>query len=714
MAARGDYDPIAMAKPSLPRAPRRRLPYGIWGQLFGVLWCVPILIILVMNFREVSLGATLTCHGCTTFKRAFLLDPVEASRGDRNVIGALQIVSKLLELWFLFVAGKLVYDLCFHAAAVRQNLPFGWVTAPVSFADPTWFLKPPFWASVSSRPRASLPDARLKSFAMLLIILGILVNLMGPATAVLTIPQLQPAIRRYGRGPTYTGDGFSYMPAGLSIPACSGDDLPDRRWDCTGRVYSSSLDALIATREFNDQGGTGLSLPTVAPDRRGQFAFNNSAEGFLWAASRHGLLVMSQLVNATLYGETADIMDAQQIEAHSLNPTYGINSRCKVGAVREYALDDNRSIRCYADFGRRTNPTYEDTRSPPLLNVTNSDNSNVTICLPTGTGNWEFKTSNTSFGLASDDLGVDAQVWTTERGFSFDGDRQDLLDCPLETLRTGDWSQLSSCLTNGGITELGSFGIQDYDMPNITGDGNSTRVYCPWTVSTVFAEYVLSVTNPLQMVEIHGLPPDYVPASTAFMQAEYINLAWSVNDGAFVPNRASSQIMRDAIRGMLDPPFSGWLNDSLVLHISRLQQVIFGHAASISDFNSTASTESDPTAELETYGAMPGWYAIQVYQYGLKTRTAILGAIVVIAGMLVVAARLVLFFAISTARMEERDLNDAAFRTHTPSGLLSEENMKMAYKQPVAMDSSEAADAARFRFRSEEAIPLAGKSTALS
>lgn len=95
-----------------------------------------------------------------------------------------------------------------------------------------------------------------------------------------------------------------------------------------------------------------------------------------------------------------------------------------------------------------------------------------------------------------------------------------------------------------------------------------------------------------------------------------------------------------------------------------------------------------------------------MYQYGFKTRTAILGAIVAISGLLVVVARLLLFQFMSTARMKKRDFDIAAFRSKTPRDLLSKHNLKAAYGTPLGMDLSMHVDEAEFDFEKKELIHL--------
>ena len=183
---------------------RARRVYRHWSKISlslfaGLLWLAPIIVLLYFNFTNYIIGPSASCPpgGCKA-------DPLAGSGShwaqglaynDHNTLGGLQLVAKVLELWFLFVAVSVVYNITLVLASSGDGLPIGLLSTPWEFADSR-----SLWESfraVSSNPALSTAKERppmsrkVYLFVGFLAFMCVLVNLMGPAVAVLVLPALR-------------------------------------------------------------------------------------------------------------------------------------------------------------------------------------------------------------------------------------------------------------------------------------------------------------------------------------------------------------------------------------------------------------------------------------------------------------------------------------------------------------------------------------------
>lgn len=92
--------------------------------LVGLLWIGPIILLLWLNFSSHVIGGTAWCLkkpcGVTQYDPESevttnsLIDKYE--KANHNLLGALQFVSKLLEVWFMYIASSLVYLVAYTLA----------------------------------------------------------------------------------------------------------------------------------------------------------------------------------------------------------------------------------------------------------------------------------------------------------------------------------------------------------------------------------------------------------------------------------------------------------------------------------------------------------------------------------------------------------------------------------------------------------------------
>lgn len=180
----------------------RGWPVTILVQLICALWLVPIVALLYVNLSGRVIGPSAWCLGRECRVDAFnpmLQVPMDNiarfNRNDHNLLGALQLVAKALEVWFIGIAAALVYLLTMRLAAKSGGLPIGYLTRPTEFSEVLSLLDPLLWTTGPSpfgnRSRDKTVGRRVWFLVISTVTLCILCNLMGPATAVLAIPSLQ-------------------------------------------------------------------------------------------------------------------------------------------------------------------------------------------------------------------------------------------------------------------------------------------------------------------------------------------------------------------------------------------------------------------------------------------------------------------------------------------------------------------------------------------
>ncbi|PPJ58459.1 hypothetical protein CBER1_08336 [Cercospora berteroae] len=175
----------------------------------------------------------------------------EASRDLNN---ALQHIAKILELWFGVVAGAFMYNMVMGVAQSRHGSPVRLLTLPVGFSNLINSFDFDLWAS--SRATKSRSSRLVWTVVLLVsVLMGILVNLMGPATATLVLPSLKwvktspipqgwfhSIDTSFRPGEGVKGNGTLV----LSDLGCSAEDLASGRYSCATK-WSSTRDTWVAT-----------------------------------------------------------------------------------------------------------------------------------------------------------------------------------------------------------------------------------------------------------------------------------------------------------------------------------------------------------------------------------------------------------------------------------------------------------------------------------
>ena len=263
-------------------------------QTVYVLWLVPILTLLYFNLRTHIVGASVWCPQKKC--HAGIFNPVISTslenlrrfdKRDHNLLGALQIVAKIIEIWFTLIVAALVSRLTYLLAKRENGLTIGLLTHPFNFADFRGTCESLLWtsnaeqdlpgtwkafksilgrlwkATKSTFSRSNQPtDTKPRpwvvySFIAFTGFLTIMCNLMAPAVAVLVLPTLRWIDTRPVGDLNFVSMGAGEQPQMApdaeidryfsSNTDCTEDDFNNLTFSCAADPYASKLDSWIGT-----------------------------------------------------------------------------------------------------------------------------------------------------------------------------------------------------------------------------------------------------------------------------------------------------------------------------------------------------------------------------------------------------------------------------------------------------------------------------------
>lgn len=667
-----EYSPsIGGEKPSRapkPRPHRRSRIVLHWlGHVLSVLWLIPMITLLYLNFGNYIIGASAWCPNgncnaeSTTdnaIQRANQLD-----RRDHNLNGALQFVAKALEAWFVFIATGLVYDIGILFAKKGRGLPVGYLLSHLEFTDIRYILNPLLWTSPLPH-RTSTPEKRARTiklyiFAVITALLTILANLMGPSTAVLVLPTLQWIETPHLINETFNGTAAGLQPRGnQTIQGCDDTQLLARNYTCTAKVYGPSLDEWAAQGISSGKQAihpNGFLILGSSQEAALQFQLNATASNeIFWVPSRQVLRAMSHEYLKT----SGDLMDAKppeypdklfnnslQTVLHQQGPTLGVQAGCYSGNYTDLTLNDGRWIRCYTGWGGddiglytkclRLGIGYDDSKYNAkfyLQNMNESSNANEsTPDYDSGIG--AYYADKATYFNDTEDFGSGIKAClSNETSVTCDWDK--IFDTPLPI-------ELRNTSVNVGLIS--------YRVPEAPND--DARVYCDHVVHLSFPTYSVdtsSRSNSQNMVTLDNLPRKQPETIPLVFHPDWYLAAWSVDhDTALDGNR---QIVKELKRVLpavyaYDNGSSSWdtMVEFLFLHYYAL-----GQSLSMVNYDwypapvDPSSAQAREAEKDTTHPILHTYASIHVWAYGLGSRTSKLGVAVVILGSVCVLARLLL------------------------------------------------------------------------
>lgn len=650
----------------VPMKPRRGRGSWVWAvvsQVIGLLWLAPITALLVLNYTNFVIGASVWCPKgkCSTdflsdFTSVVFKKISELDRADHDVLGALQFVSKSLEVWFMFISTSLVYDVAMLFMKKGGGLPVGFLLTHLEFGDIRYLLNPLLWTSpiphATGAPTQRSVTAKLYLFVGLAASLTILTNLMGPATAVLVIPTLQWVDTPHRPTLIFNGTDSAYGPwANTTFPSCNLKQMDDMDFSCTLDSYGASLDAYAKVVDATmKQSETlyGNPLPVLSQEGVVQFSLNGSELGdILWVPNRHILRELSWdqwAIRDAVYDNTQTSLDVDGARYNNSLQTLlqregvslGLVSSCFVGAVTYVVVDDDRAVVCYDNYS----PSYIPDASPMAY----------TKCMKSGFG-WDNVTTSVSFhvGDADAEQGQATIITSFATDATFFNDTTDfgsnIRDCVRSDAEAAqcDWDHIFSVEMPDELrsTTKNTLAIE-YALSHPATPNN--RVWCDSHVHVGFPTYTFDmsmISNPLNLVQLNHLPavgPDDLPE---VFNPLWSLAAWSVGDDGTVPgNRSVAQELLKVLPGLFDEP-----DDFLLQYAQQkfylLHQYTLGQALSMVTY--LAGNVSDPEFIATASGPTFHRYAtLRVWAYGLSDNTSMLGVAVAFLGASCVCCRLIL------------------------------------------------------------------------
>lgn len=661
----------------------------IWtliSQVLGLLWLAPIITLLIFHFQNHVIGASAWCPtgkcsadplGHAAIQRAQALDEY-----DHNTLGALQFVAKALEVWFVFIATSLVYNVTIMLAARGNGLPIGFLMTHVEFTDLRMLVDRLLWTTPTSptpTPSGKRSSAvKLYLFAFFAALMCILANLMGPATAVLVLPTLQWIDTPTQLEQKFNKTGLADRPTGESVfHGCTDAMLAARKYSCNAAAYAASLDSLIDSSSatidqfflnpFVDGGGT-----TVTQELGISFAFNTTEDSAFvtWAPNRQVLRGLNKdlatFVNITL-GQPFD-QASDQLYNNSLQtvlkrsgPIIGIRANLYTAqnvSVTNVAHD--KQVRCFDGWQPSA---YSD--------------DYYTKCIRVGCG-WNMANANASFAVSdvkSSNSVANVDVYFSDKAAYFNSTFNPG-SIPLACLANGsapsnshcDWDKIFSPLhLPHSLANMSSNILTlEFAMPNAP---LNQRMLLELAVHNNFSTYSLDTSpssNPLGMIQVDDIT-DLVLGEHAVVHPDWLLAAWSVDqNGRMTQDRAAASALVQSMRKGLSSSTSqsaleAFTDLSFIGFFSSLQ------AMSMVEYHYTTPAPSAVDDDPSHHPIFHRYATIHVWAFGNGSRTSKLGVVVVIAGMTCVLIRTLLLLVVRTRERSTTELVVAALE-HQPQG----------------------------------------------
>ena len=360
----------------------------IISHLFTILWLLPIIALLYLNFSRYVIGPSVWCPawggqcssnawGIDSFARALQLN-----KNDRNTLGALQFVAKALEVWFIMLASFLVYDLAMIISHKEGGLPVGLMLTHLEFSNVENLWNPAFWLSAfsdsGSTDERCKRTRRLLFFCFFTAFLTALANLMGPASAVLVLPTLQWIETPHDAVQSFQGSLAAEPLTGDSIlKGCNATALVGGNFSCTRQNYQGSLYQLTA-RGLRDSDNLDphsylTAAPALAQESLLTFLTNVTSDLVtIWAPSRQ---VLRDLADDVLqyplpveYGAPPTALnDSLNIITNREGPSIGFSGNFHGGNVTVTKITPGKEIHCFSDWTQDAVHNYTKVRCTMVM-----------------------------------------------------------------------------------------------------------------------------------------------------------------------------------------------------------------------------------------------------------------------------------------------------------------------------------------------------------
>ena len=627
-----------------------------------------------------------------------------------NLLGGLQFGAKAAEVWFMFIAVSLVFQVTSILARSEHGLPIGYLTAYTEFTDLLYLFKPTLWTSAHSAPgqrgqKHKRRTMRYYAFGLFVAFTCIVANLVGPLVAVLMIPTLNWVDMDKTYAQRFGGMLSAAAPVGDdTILGCTQDNFTAGHWNCTRLYYGHSLDSLIeyGWTDFlqtlaDPYSNVTSHTPTPSREQGLALRFNTSQVNDLdnstisWAPNRQVVRALSQDLQA-YYNASSNPMSRYAQYNNSLHltlqrqgPIVAFDWAWIGTNVTVTTIARDKQVRCYQHC-------YWDLTDP-------DDPKPWAKCFRVGTG-WNATNALANFTFARDSPSLNSSL-----------NANDLVDPVVTNAFFADksaWVQtalipgvdMPPCLPNG--TAPTDRSDCDYDkffsapVPDVIPDNRTFTSTDSFVVEntlrsdpalalmteahyslgfTTYAADVSGFSPNWGIVEIDSFPDRSALTPLAVHPAWYL-AAWSVADGANVGwARPSARQVQLTTQNLHDTLKSR--GHHIASNGSDYDQILWAYTA-INAGLQTASllpyTFTDPSVDGLSFSKDDGlrpqlWNNVrrQVWSFGLDSRTSKLSVGVVFVAVALVALRSALMVVTRTKHREPGEMLIAAMK-HSPRG----------------------------------------------
>ena len=642
--------------------------------------------LLVINFTSHTIGPSAWCPNGNCWINPFNGDAnsfevaQRFDEEDHNTLGALQLVAKALEVWFVFVATNLVYNVAMMLASMPDGIPIAYLMSHLECIDLKSLIDPLLWTAPISHGKDLKRRSRtlkLYLFTILAALMCVLANLMGPAVAVLILPSLQWKSTTKNAMQQFIGTNIQNAPeVGILLgPDCNTTVLSQRAYSCTFDPNGYTLDEVVDSAYLNieailaewtangifdnNRNAENLNVTAVVVPAENVPAvleesgvslllnFTNNQDGtqVMWAPSRQVLRDLStdleKLTNVTM-GIPSD--ESYNVYNNSLQnilvrqgPVLGVSSNDYSGNVSITTFDDSagfRQIRCYNDW-------------TPAVNY--SDISNITKCIRIGEG-WNATNRNASFHIGqgnSSNIAASVNVFFSDKATYFNNSESPACLSAGVAPAGGicDWDTIFNPTTQPPPLKTSAVNVLTIEvgLPN-----SDIKMLYEFVTYLEFPNYSLDTSlssNPTVSVQLDGLGDiSQMPGSSLVVHPDWILAAWSADYDGTIPNtRASTSYLGSIAEFFQRYDASIEQGDNTWLAFNTVQSYAVVQALSIVNYNYTNLTGSPvPTEDDPSHPILSTWGLVHVWTFGINSRTSILGVVVVIAGIVCVVVRIML------------------------------------------------------------------------
>ena len=197
-------------------------------------------------------------------------------------------------------------------------------------------------------------------------------------------------------------------------------------------------------------------------------------------------------------------------------------------------------------------------------------------------------------------------------------------------------------------------------------------------------------TNPLEISSLFDNGPITESDEPIFVHPDWTLAGWSVNKGDTIPaNQARAQVLINFLRG--GEYISTWF--------TFLQDIVTAQILSQIDYVTEApSANHSPTPSLPI---LEYNLRVYVYTYGLQSGTSILGAVIAIAGCLIVLIKMLFGVVVHTKKRDALEFLEIALEQEPPGIFVSPEAEGLGNIRFRFDEDEERGEGAGFRFLGE-------------